>query len=270
MRFFEPNEGIGAILAFFFVTGANVVTVHASELAGGRSCIVQAYEFSWTGQFAGFMVNGRFSFDGNAVDETGIVREQNLLAIDVSFYDPLGNHLRTYYDNQDLSKYPTFNFAFNTRTRQILQNGTWKTDNDPDDLNLFRNGFMMGEGDPDLRHQEYWGSQTGLAFWSRPGDDKVPHLHVDDWNDVNGDGEFGFPIGFSSHEDAGFMTKTTQDRADTGKIGPAYYEEDETSGEVLTNNLASDFGAFGQWIQVVPARKSRLDRRDYLRCLAGS
>jgi hypothetical protein len=183
--------------------------------------------------------------------------------MDISFYDPLGNHLRTYSDNQDLSQYPTFNFAFNTRTKQILQEGTWDADNEPGDLNFFRNGFMMGEGNPDLRGQN--GVQSGLAFWSRPSDDKTPHLHIDDWNDGNGDGEFGYPIGFSSHEDAGFLYKTTQDRIDTGKVGPTYYQEDG-AGNVILNQLASDVGAFGERIQVRPAKQSRLDRRDERRC----
>lgn len=47
----------------------------------------------------------------------------------------------------------------------------------------------MGEGKPSLRTDV--GSQTGVAFWPRPGDDKNPHLHVDDWNlDDEGLGEF--------------------------------------------------------------------------------
>jgi hypothetical protein len=154
---------------------------------------------------------------------------------------------------------PYLNFAFDTLTEQLLQDGTWKVD---DEVLRFRNGFMLGEGNPDLRSIP--GAQAGLAFWTRPGDDKVPHLHVDDWNDEDGDGEFGFPIGFSSHEDVAFPTKTTQDRIDTGKVGEAYYLED--SAVVITNKLASDFEATGQGVRVVRAKRSRLDWRDYLRC----
>ena len=154
------------------------------------------FNFEWTGQIAGFSVEGQFSYDAAQSYEAGIVREEDLLDFDISFFDPDGNLLRTYTDNQDLSRYPTFNFAFDTQTQEILQDGTWNVD---DDINLERNGFMFGEGNPDLRGVE--GTQSGLAFWTRPSDDKLPHLHVDDWDD-----ELGFPIGYSTHEDVSFPT----------------------------------------------------------------
>ncbi|MEL6765477.1 MAG: PEP-CTERM sorting domain-containing protein, partial [Cyanobacteria bacterium J06607_6] len=147
--------------------------------------------FSWTGQIARFSVEGNFSFDASEEYEDGIVREEDLESFNIKFFDPDGNLLRTYTDNQDLSRYPTFNFAFDTQTEEILQDGTWDVD---DDINPERNGFMFGEGNPDLRGME--DAQSGLAFWTRPSDDKLPHLHVDDWND-----ELGFPIGYSTHED---------------------------------------------------------------------
>ena len=56
----------------------------------------------------------------------------------------------------------------------------------------------MGEGIPKT-------GPTGLAFWSRPADDKPPHLHLDDWND-----EFGVLIHYSTHGDVAFLIKTTQ------------------------------------------------------------
>ena len=122
---------------------------------------------------------------------------------------------------------------------------------------------MMGEGNPDLRGVP--GAQEGLAFWSRPRDEVIPHLHVDDWNDENGDGEFGFPIGFSSHEDVAFFARTTQNRIDTGRVGEAYYLED-ANGEVIVNELASDFDAVGRRVRVVRAKRSSLLWRDYRRC----
>ena len=253
MKPFELKKIFATFFVLLFLVSGNSQTVHARD----NSCSIEAYEFYWSGQFAGFIVNGRFSFDRDTVPANGIVREEDLLSFDVSFYDPQGNHLRTYYDNHNLSKYPSFNFAFDTLTEQILEDGTWSVD---DDNRRFRNGFLMGEGDPELRSVP--GSQTGLAFWSRPGDDKVPHLHVDDWDDANGNGEFGFPIGFSSHEDAAFLTKTTEDRVNTGKVGTDYY--DEANG---INNLASDFGSLGRRIKVVPAAKTPfLDFRTFLKC----
>merc|ERR1712060_932049 len=60
------------------------------------------------------------------------------------------------------------------------------------------------------------------AFWSRPADNKTPHLHVDDWNQPSGEGEFGYPIGYSSHEDASFLYQTTSDKIAGGKVGSAY------------------------------------------------
>ncbi|MEO1763138.1 MAG: hypothetical protein AAFR83_14435 [Cyanobacteria bacterium J06629_18] len=181
------------------------------------------YEFSWTGQIAEFMVKGEFSYDAAQSYEAGIVREEDLLSFDVSFFDPDGNLLRTYTDNQDLSRYPTFNFAFDTQTQEILQDGTWDVD---DDINPERNGFMFGEGNPDLRGME--DAQSGLAFWTRPSDDKLPHLHVDDWND-----ELGFPIGYSTHEDVSFPTLTVADLIDNGKVGETYLESVQDSLDEL-------------------------------------
>ena len=267
MRLFAPNKVFAGFFAFLFLIAGQVPAAQAvdrdDDRDRARSCSVAAYEFYWSGQIAGFIVNGRFSYDEDKVAANGIVREEDLLSFDVSFYDPQGNLLRTYEDNHDESLYPTFNFAFDTLTKQILQDGTWNVD---DDNRRFRNGFLMGEGNPDLRGQP--GSQVGLAFWSRPRDDTVPHLHIDDWdldNGIPGAGEFGFPIGFSSHEDVAFLYRTTQNRVDTGRVGTAYF--DEAAG---VNNLASDFEAFGRQIRVVPAERSPRDLRAYLRCRTSS
>jgi hypothetical protein len=63
------------------------------------------------------------------------------------------------------------------------------------------------------------GVQSGLAFWTRPSDDKLPHLHVDDCND-----ELGFPIGYSTHEDVSFPTETVSDLIENGKVGESYLD----------------------------------------------
>ena len=136
------------------------------------------------------------------------------------------------------------NFAFDTISQELLQDGTFNVD---DDENRYRNGFVLGEGDPSKRKSN--GVQSGLAFWSRPADNKTPHLHVDDWNSASGAGEFGYPIGYSTHEDASFAYKTTTDTIAGGKVGSAYYES--VDGTVIRNILASDVAAYGQAVRVV-------------------
>lgn len=257
MRFVEPIKILASVFALLFLMMGNIAAAHAGDRT--RSCAITVYDFFWSGQIAGFIVKGRFAFDENSVPDNGIVREQDLLSIDVSFYDPQGNLLRTYEDNHDYALYPTFNFAFDTLTKQILQEGTWNVDDDELRLN---NGFLMGEGDPDLRGEP--GSQVGLAFWSRPRDGVTPHLHVDDWDldpAVPGAGEFGFPIGFSSHEDVAFFYRTTQNRVDDGRVGTAYF--DPSPG---VNNLASDLEDVGQRIRVVLAEISPNELRKYRTC----
>lgn len=258
MKYFNIDKrvaGLGTCLLL-------AASVAPSAYAGGKSCDVAAYDFNWSGQIAGFIISGRFSYNAAEVPANGIVREQDLLAFDVSFYDPQGNHLRTYKDNQNASQYPTFNFAFDTLSKQILQEGTYNVD---DDMLRLNNGFMIGAGDPALRGQA--GTQTGLAFWSRPKDTSTPHLHIDDWDigtTTPGAGEFGFPIGFSSHEDVAFLYRTTQNRIDDGRVGSAYYDPDNS-----VNKLASNLDDVGNRIKIKPAKKSRLDKRDRRRCKRG-
>ncbi|MEM7079779.1 MAG: hypothetical protein AAF513_14245 [Pseudomonadota bacterium] len=249
------NRGSTKLIGLLSLVAMTVLP--GSALARNNYCAIATYDFHWSGQIAGFIVNGSFSYNKNEVPANGIVREEQLYGLDVRFYDPQGNLLRKYRDNHrypvDDMGQPYVNFAFDTLARRLLQDGTWSVD---DDNRRFRNGFMMGEGNPDLRSMP--GSQSGLAFWSRPADDKVPHLHVDDWND-----DLGFPIGFSSHEDVAFLTKTTQDRIDTGKVGSAYF--DPAAG---VNQLASDPGAMGEGVRVVRAKKASW--RAYRRCRAKS
>ena len=208
-------------LTIFFILLALAPLVHAEGHTD--TCNIETFQFHWRGQFAGFIVNGEFSYDISSIPSNGIIREENLLHLDISFFNPEGELLRTYKDNHlqpvDADGKPYLNFAFDTLSQELLQDGTFNVD---DEENRYRNGFVMGEGDPSKRYE--FGSQTGLAFWSRPADTKTPHLHVDDWNSEDGSGEFGYPIGFSSHEDVSFLYKTTYDMIDSGKMGQAYYE----------------------------------------------
>jgi hypothetical protein len=178
-------------------------------------------EFRWRGQIAGFGVQGRFSYDEAKVDANGVIRN-DFTSFDVSFFAPDGSLLRTYHDNH--TSFSGFNFAFDTGSRQILQDGTYNK----------ADGFLIGAGDAALRGDP--NPPPGLAFWSRPSDDKLPHLHVDDWTN-----EFGFPIGFSSHEDVAFLTRTTQQLIATGKVGANY-----------VGNPAAGLNELGQRVTLVP------------------
>ena len=180
---------------------------------------IVTYEFDWTGQIAGFSVEGEFSYDLSQSYEDGIVREEDLESFDISFFDPDGNLLRTYEDNH--LTFPEFNFAFDTNTEEILQDGFF----------LGPDGFNFGEktaaGD----------GFTGLNFWSRPefnsqGQVPPPHVHIDDWAD-----EFGFPLGFSSHEDVAFFTRTTADLIATGRVGDTYVDNPRASLDAVGDRI---------------------------------
>ena len=186
--------------------------------------LLAAFNFDWKGQIAGFSVQGEFSYDSNQSYEDGIVREEDLNSFDISFFDPDGNLLKTYEDNH--LTFPEFNFAFDTNTLEILQDGVFF---EPDGINV---GEKTTIGD---------GEFTGLNFWSRPplnpfGEVPPPHVHIDDWND-----EFNLPLGFGSHEDVAFFTLKTQELLDTGRVGETYVDQiQDTLDEV------------GQRIEVTP------------------
>ncbi|WP_228025224.1 histidine phosphatase family protein [cf. Phormidesmis sp. LEGE 11477] len=183
---------------------ANLLPEEWADLS--ESSGITTFNFDWTGQIAGFSVQGTFSYDSDQIYTEDIVREKDLTAFDISFFDPDGNLLRTYEDNH--LTFGDFNFAFDIGTRELIQDG----------FLLGPNGFNFGEKTPSAD------GFSGLSFWSVPefnsqGQTPVPHLHIDDWAN-----EFDFPIGFSSHEDVSFFTRTTQDLLDTGRTGETYVD----------------------------------------------
>ncbi|MEL7313417.1 MAG: PEP-CTERM sorting domain-containing protein [Cyanobacteria bacterium J06559_3] len=185
-----------------------------------------AFNFDWTGQIAGFQVSGSFGYDETQSYLDGIVRTDDLDFLNISFFAPDGTLLRTYTDNH---LDPGVNFNFDTSSREILQAGSY---NEPDGLTMGAPNFDMESGnDPALAE--------GLSFWSKPPRSSTPHMHVDDWAD-----EFGFPIGFSSHEDVSFPPRTTQELIDTGRVGEAYLPP---NGEPVT-----PLGESGQFARVTP------------------
>ncbi|WP_299489544.1 serine hydrolase domain-containing protein, partial [Acaryochloris sp. IP29b_bin.137] len=122
---------------------------------------IVTYEFEWTGQIAGFSVEGEFSYDLSESYEEWIVRAENLESFDISFFDPDGNLLRTYEDNH--LTFPEFNFAFDTHTKQILTDGIFT---EPDGLNV---GEKTAVGD----------GFTGLNLWSKSKETSSSLIHVD-------------------------------------------------------------------------------------------
>ena len=186
------------------------------------------FNFEWTGQIAGFSADGQFSYNEDGSLEDGIVREEKLTSFDISFYDPEGNLLRTYEDNH--LTFDEFNFAFDTETNEILQDGIYF---DPTGLNV---GEKTAVGDDEF---------TGLNLWSIPpensqGEVPPPHLHFDDWSD-----EFNFPSGFRDHEDVAFFTRDNEELFETGGVGETYVEE-------VRNNPDEE----GERIEVIPVEES--------------
>lgn len=163
------------------------------------------YDFEWTGQIARFSVEGSFSYYDHQIGADGIVNTDELSSLEVNFFGPDGTLLKTYTDNH-LDE--GVNLNFDPETQEILQDGVFSE----------ADGFNIGDGT----------RSDGLTFWSKPFEEAVPHVHIDDWQD-----EFGFPIGFSSHEDVGFFTRTTQDLVDTGRVGETYLGEIEADPDRL-------------------------------------
>ena len=188
---------------------------------------IVTYEFDWTGQIAEFSVEGEFSYDLSQSYADGIVREENLESFDISFFDPSGNLLRTYEDNH--LTFDEFNFAFDTNTNQILTDGIFT---EPDGLNV---GEKTAVGD----------GFTGLNLWSKSKATSSSLIHVDDWSD-----EFGFPLGYSSHEDIAFLTQTTAQLIETGKVGDTYLDDIQDTLSELGSPITVAFpenedGSFG-------------------------
>lgn len=192
------------------------------------SLVAQAadFRFDWTGQIAGFGVRGTFGYDENQSYPGGIVSTGDLDYLNVSFFAPDGSPLRTYNNNhQD----PGVNFNFNINTMEILQAGSY---NAPDGISIGAPNYDRESGNDPIE-------ASGLTFWSKPPRSETPHLHVDDWAD-----EFGFPIGFSTHEDVAFPTRTTQELIDDGRVGEAYLPP--------LGNPVTPLGETGQFAQVTP------------------
>ncbi|MEM9770019.1 MAG: hypothetical protein AAF889_00185 [Cyanobacteria bacterium P01_D01_bin.73] len=182
------------------------------------------YNFEWSGQIAGFSVKGSFGFDETRSYADGIVRAKDLDFLHIFFYAPDGTLLKFYMDNH---LDPGVNFNFDINTQELLQSGSY---NEPD-------GISLGGVNYDKQSGNDPSQAEGFSFWSKPPRSNTPHMHVDDWAD-----EFGFPIGYSTHEDVSFPSLTTSQLAASPKMGDAY---SPPNGQPVTPP-----GGFGQFARV--------------------
>ena len=164
-------------------------------LSLGAPAQAATFSLSWTGQILGYSAEGQFSYDDVQTYEDGIVRGDDLEAFDIAFYDPQGNLIQAFEDNH--LTYSGFNFNFDTQTGEILQDGFF---NEPNGIDIGEYTVLFDEaGEPT--------GATGLNFWSAaPVVDGVPipHVRLTDFGD-----EFpGLPVGFGSHLDVAFFTRT--------------------------------------------------------------
>ena len=173
------------------------------------------YEFDWKGQIAGFSVEGEFTYDASDTLVDGIVREENLDSFDISFFDPDGNLLKTYEDNH--LTFDEFNFAFDTETKQVLTDGLF---DGPEGINV---GEKTAVGD----------GFTGLNLWSKSKETSSSLIHLDEWSR-----SLGFPLGYSTHEDIAFLTLTTAELIETGKVGETYLDDIQDTLAEVGNPIA--------------------------------
>ena len=170
---------IGAALSLFTLAPAQAAT----------------FRLSWTGQILGYSAEGRFRYDDTQTYENGIVRGKDLEAFDIAFYDPQGDLIKAFEDNH--LTYPGFNFNFDTQTGEILQDGFF---DEPNGIDIGEYTVLFDEAEEPI-------GATGLNFWSAapaPDGEPIPHVHLTDFGN-----EFpGLPVGFGSHLDVAFFTRT--------------------------------------------------------------
>lgn len=184
----------------------------ALSLGLAQSASAVTFRTDWTGQISGYRAEGVFSYDDDQAYADGIVRRDDLTNFDISFYDPTGSLLKTFEDNH--LTYDGFNFNFNTRTQEILQDGFFGE----------ANGIDIGEYIPTLDDAGEVVSVTGLNFWSAapaPDGEPIPHVHLTDFGSEFPDP----PIAFGSHLDVAFFTRTRGELLDDSSAGDQFGEK---------------------------------------------
>ncbi|SEA94707.1 hypothetical protein [Rubrimonas cliftonensis] len=169
--------------------GARILAMALIAVAPGLVAAPAAaavYGMSWTGQFAGFTLEGRFAYDAAPAD--GVVRAPDFTDFDWAVFDGDGALVERFEDNHLADG---FNANFDTATGALLQSGRW---DEGDGISI---GDARGEG---------------LNLWSIgfPGDgpDFNPHLHLTDWANEYPQypRQFGGPT--SRHIDGAFFLRT--------------------------------------------------------------
>ncbi|MGD1854970.1 MAG: PEP-CTERM sorting domain-containing protein [Leptolyngbyaceae cyanobacterium] len=177
-----------------------------TALSLGTPAQAVTFRLSWTGQILGYSAEGQFSYDDNQTYEDGIVRGDDLEAFDVAFYDPQGSLIQEFEDNH--LTYSGFNFNFDTQTGEILQDGFF---NEPNGIDIGEYTVLFDEAGNSI-------GATGLNFWSAApvvDGEPIPHVHLTDFGDEFPD----LPIGFGSHLDVAFFTRTRAELLDDPGAG---------------------------------------------------
>lgn len=198
----------------------------ALSLGLAQSASAVTFRTDWTGQILGYQAEGDFSYDESRTYTDGIVRRDDLTDFDISFYDPTGNLIKTFEDNH--LTYDGFNFNFDTRTHEILQDGYADEPNGIDigELTIFNRPIgtdaeqfaavdqlaaLSGEAEDPV-------GATGLNFWSAapaPEGEPIPHVHLTDFG-----AEFpDLPLGLGPHLDVAFFTRTRAQLLDDPNAG---------------------------------------------------
>ncbi|MEO1590711.1 MAG: PEP-CTERM sorting domain-containing protein [Cyanobacteria bacterium J06632_22] len=179
-----------------------------TALSLGNLAPAQAVTFSlsWTGQILGYSAEGQFSYDETQTYEDGIVRGGDLEVFDIAFYDPQGSLIQS-FENNHLT-YPGFNFNFDTQTGEILQDGFF---DEPNGIDIGEYTVLFDDAGEPI-------GTTGLNFWSAapaPEGEPIPHVHLTDFGDEFPD----LPVGFFSHLDVAFFTRTRAELLDDPEAG---------------------------------------------------
>ncbi|MEN8444823.1 MAG: PEP-CTERM sorting domain-containing protein [Cyanobacteria bacterium J06555_13] len=181
----------------------------ALSLGLAQSASAITFRTEWTGQILGYRAEGAFSYDEGQTYTDGIVRRDDLTDFDISFFDPTGSLIKTFEDNH--LTYDEFNFNFDTRTREILQDGSF---DEPNGIDIGEYTLIFdAAGEPV--------SATGLNFWSAapaPEGIPIPHVHLTDYGNEFPD----LPVGFGPHLDVAFFTRTRAQLLDDPSAGDQF------------------------------------------------
>ncbi|MEM6599214.1 MAG: PEP-CTERM sorting domain-containing protein [Cyanobacteria bacterium P01_C01_bin.69] len=171
-----------------------------------QSASAVTFRTDWTGQVSGYRAEGTFSYDETQNYTDGIVRQEGLTDFDISFFDLDDNLIKTFEDNH--LTYSGFNFNFDTRTQEILQEGFF---DEPNGIDIGEYTVLLDDAGEQI-------GATGVNFWSAapaPGGEPIPHVHLTDYGD-----EFPDLVrGFGPHLDVAFFTRTRAQLLDDPSAG---------------------------------------------------